>query len=105
MHDSNPDDIKQPGTRFDVEIQPVLPARFARLEELANDLYFSWNRGVRGLFRHLDPDSWNACGHNPRVFMRRLRRTVSTGRRATRSCCPSIATCWPPTIPTSKSSR
>jgi len=74
MHDSNPDDIKQPGTRFDVEIQPVLPARFARLEELASDLYFSWNRGVRGLFRHLDPDSWNACGHNPRVFMRRLRQ-------------------------------
>jgi len=74
MHDSNPDNIKQPGTRFDVEIQPVLPARFARLEELANDLYFSWNRGVRGLFRHLDPDSWNACGHNPRVFMRRLRQ-------------------------------
>ena len=31
MDDSNPDKTKQPGTRFDVEIQPVLPARFARL--------------------------------------------------------------------------
>lgn len=74
MDDSNPDSIKQPGTRFDVEIQPVLPERFARLEELVNDLYFSWNRGVRGLFRHLDQDSWNACAHNPRVFLRRIRQ-------------------------------
>jgi len=74
MHDNNPDNFKQPGTRFDVEIQPVLPARFARLEELVNDLYFSWNRNVRGLFRHLDQDSWNACGHNPRVFLRRIRQ-------------------------------
>ena len=74
MDDSNPDKTRQPGTRFDVEIQPVLPERFARLEELVNDLYFSWNRGVRGLFRHLDQDSWNACEHNPRVFLRRIRQ-------------------------------
>jgi starch phosphorylase len=74
MEDSNPDKTRWPGTRFDVEIQPVLPKRFARLEELVNDLYFSWNRGVRGLFRHLDQDSWNACAHNPKVFLRRIRQ-------------------------------
>lgn len=74
MDDNNPDKTRRPGTRFDVEIQPVLPARFSRLEELVNDLYFSWNRGVRGLFRHLDQDSWNACEHNPRVFLRRIRQ-------------------------------
>ena len=74
MDETNPDTNKQPGTRFDVEIQPVLPERFARLAELANDLYFSWNRGVRGLFWHLDQDSWNASAHNPRVFLRRIRQ-------------------------------
>lgn len=63
-----------PGSRFSVEIQPVLPERFKRLEELANDLYYSWNRGVRGLFRHLDEQCWNACWHNPRVFLRRVRQ-------------------------------
>jgi len=63
-----------PGSRFSVEIQPVLPERFKRLEELANDLYYSWNRGVRGLFRHLDEECWNACWHNPRVFLRRVRQ-------------------------------
>ncbi len=62
------------GTRFTVEIQASLPKRFERLGELGNDLYYSWNRSVRRLFRHLDPECWNACNHNPRVFLRRLRQ-------------------------------
>ncbi|MEN8206497.1 MAG: alpha-glucan family phosphorylase [Pseudomonadota bacterium] len=62
------------GTHFSIEIQPVLPEQFARLPELANDLYYSWNYGVRGLFRHLDEDCWNTCSHNPKVFLRRLRQ-------------------------------
>jgi starch phosphorylase len=62
------------GTAYTIEIQPVLPAQFARLPELANDLYYSWTNRVRGLFRHLDEDCWNACSHNPRVFLRRLRQ-------------------------------
>jgi starch phosphorylase len=60
------------GTRFSVEIRPILPERLKRLDELANDLYFSWNRGVRGLFRHLDEETWNACAHNPKIFLRRV---------------------------------
>ena len=60
------------GTQFSVEIQPLLPEQFARLPELANDLYYSWNYTVRGLFRHLDEDGWNTCSHNPGVFLRRL---------------------------------
>ena len=74
MDNSNLEKNQLPGTRFDVEIQPLLPERFARLPELANDLYYSWNRSVRGLFRHLDQESWNACSHNPRVFLRRIRQ-------------------------------
>ncbi len=74
MTENNPKKGQEPGTRFSVEIQPVLPARFARLEELANDLYYSWNRKVRGLFRHLDQDCWNASSHNPKVFIRRMRQ-------------------------------
>ncbi|MEZ5541864.1 MAG: alpha-glucan family phosphorylase [Pseudomonadota bacterium] len=62
------------GTHFSVEIQATLPRRFERLGELGNDLYYSWNRGVRRLFRHLDPECWDACNHNPRVFLRRLRQ-------------------------------
>ena len=62
------------GTSFSVEIQATLPRRFERLGELGNDLYYSWNRSVRRLFRHLDPECWDASDHNPRVFLRRLRQ-------------------------------
>ncbi len=61
-----------PGTCFSVEIRPILPAQLERLTDLANDLYYSWDRGVRRLFRHLDEDAWIACRKNPKVFMRRV---------------------------------
>ncbi|MDT8387349.1 MAG: alpha-glucan family phosphorylase [Thiogranum sp.] len=61
-----------PGTRFSVEIRPILPDRLKRLEDLANDLYYSWNRGVRRLFRHLDEPTWEASRSNPKVFLRRV---------------------------------
>ncbi len=60
------------GTTFSVEVQPVLPDRLVRLADLANDLYFSWDRGVRRLFRDLDEACWEACLHNPKVFLRRV---------------------------------
>jgi starch phosphorylase len=65
-----------PGTTFNVEVQPTLPPRLERLAELANDLYYSWDRGVRRLFRDLDGACWESCLHNPKVFLRR----VSQGR-------------------------
>ena len=61
-----------PGTQFSVEIRPVLPERLQRLEELTNDLYYSWDRNGRALFRHLDEPTWVACRSNPKVFIRRV---------------------------------
>ncbi|HEY4731854.1 MAG TPA: alpha-glucan family phosphorylase, partial [Gammaproteobacteria bacterium] len=60
------------GTRFTLEIRPVIPVRLKRLEDLANDLLYSWDSQVRGLFLRLDPELWDACGHNPKVFLRRV---------------------------------
>ncbi len=60
------------GTRFSLEVQPRIPPRLARLNELANDLLYSWDRQVRGLFFRLDRDLWEQCGHNPKVFLRRV---------------------------------
>ncbi|MCO6413560.1 MAG: alpha-glucan family phosphorylase [Thiogranum sp.] len=60
------------GTRFALEVQPQIPEKLVRLEELANDLFYSWDRSVRSLFFRLDPALWDSCGHNPRVFLRRL---------------------------------
>ncbi len=61
-----------PGTRFALEVQPELPENLTRLRELANDLLYSWDRGVRSLFFRLDPVLWDSCGHNPKVFLRRI---------------------------------
>ncbi len=60
------------GKRFSLEIRPRIPERLARLEELANDLFYSWDRSVRGLFFRLDRKLWHACGHNPKLFLRRV---------------------------------
>ena len=60
------------GTRYSLEVQPVLPERLKRLAELANDLLYSWDRQVRSLFFRLDRHLWEACGHNPKVFLRRV---------------------------------
>ncbi len=60
------------GTRYRLEVQPHIPERLARLQELAGDLAYSWNRQVRGLFYRLDSKLWGRCGHNPKVFLRRV---------------------------------
>jgi len=60
------------GTRFSIEVQPIIPKALSRLEELANDLVYTWSRPVRMLFAQLDRDLWEACGHNPKVFLRRV---------------------------------
>ncbi|MCG6970424.1 MAG: alpha-glucan family phosphorylase [Gammaproteobacteria bacterium] len=61
-----------PGTRFSLEVQPRIPPELVRLEELANDLLYSWDRNTRALFYRLDPDLWMPSGHSPKVFLRRV---------------------------------
>ena len=61
-----------PGTQFSLEVQPRLPEELARLEELTHDLRYSWERSVRALFFRLDPVLWDSCGHNPKLFLRRV---------------------------------
>ncbi len=60
------------GTLYTLEVRPTLPERLARLEELSNDLLYSWDRAVRRLFFRLDRDLWASCGHNPKIFLHRV---------------------------------
>jgi len=60
------------GKTFSIEIQPRIPSQLARLEELANDLLYSWDRSVRALFHRLDEELWQTSGHSPKVFLRRI---------------------------------
>src|SRR5262245_26605049 len=42
-----------------------LPDRIKRLEELAHDLWWSWNTDARRVFRSLDYPLWRLTAHNP----------------------------------------
>jgi len=42
-----------------------IPERIGRLEELANNLWWSWHLPGRELFRALDYPLWRLSGHNP----------------------------------------
>ena len=55
-----------------IEIRPVLPKPICRLEELAGNLWFSWNADARSLFYRLDRELWRQVGHNPILFLRRI---------------------------------
>jgi len=44
---------------------PPLPERLSRLGELAVDLWWSWHRDARLVFRRLDYTLWRATAHNP----------------------------------------
>lgn len=58
--------------RFTVEARPHIPDSLARLNELANDLMYSWTHSVRGIFARLDLELWEQVRHNPKVFLRRI---------------------------------
>ena len=55
---------------------PPIPARLSRLEELAVDLWWSWNPEARLVFRSLDYTLWRATAHNPVRMLWLLPRTT-----------------------------
>ena len=45
--------------------QSKIPQRIGRLDELANNLWWSWHKQARDLFPALDHRLWHSTGHNP----------------------------------------
>jgi glycogen phosphorylase len=64
------------GTRFSLEVRPQIPTELRRLPEFANNLIYTWDRDLRGLFRQLDDPLYEACGGNLNVFLRRLAQSA-----------------------------
>ena len=62
--------MERPGTPFSLEVTPRLPREISRLQELANNLWFSWDRHARSLFARLDPELWDAVGHSPKALLK-----------------------------------
>src|SRR3954462_1111517 len=48
---------------------PPLPARISRLNDLAYDLWWSWNVAAREVFRDLDFPLWRFTDHNPVLLL------------------------------------
>ena len=83
-----------------------LPPALSPLAELAYNLHWSWRPAVRDLFARIDPDEWEAGGHNPvRVLAhaspQRLatlagdRAFVADAARAAEDHTPELAgPCW-----------
>lgn len=62
----------KPGTPFAIEVNPRIPLRLGRLNELAENLWYSWDRPTRTLFARLHPGLWGAVGNNPKAFLKRV---------------------------------
>ncbi len=52
-----------------ISVFPAIPARIARLDELAHNVWWSWNSDAQNLFRDLDPTLWDRIHHNPVKFI------------------------------------
>lgn len=50
---------------FTYKVSPFLPERLARLEDLAQNLWWSWHAEAIELFLRLDPALWEAVRQNP----------------------------------------
>jgi starch phosphorylase len=55
---------------------PNLPDRIVGLEDLAENLWWSWHPEARMLFKTLDRQVWKESGHNPDIMLRELPREV-----------------------------
>ncbi|HEX6691457.1 MAG TPA: alpha-glucan family phosphorylase, partial [Burkholderiales bacterium] len=62
----------RPGTRYALEVNPRIPQRLARLQELASNLWYSWDRPTRALFARLHPALWDAVSHGPKAMLKRI---------------------------------
>jgi len=49
---------------------PHLPEHLKGLEDLAENLWWSWNPGARMLFKALDRQAWKESCHNPDKMLR-----------------------------------
>ena len=57
-----------------VTVVPQLPSRIAKLSEIANNLWWSWNTEFLKLFRTIDNDLWENCDKNPVKFLKMVKQ-------------------------------
>ena len=53
-----------------ITVNPQLPKRINRLEEIANNLWWSWNTDFLKMFKEIDVDLWENSNRNPVKFLK-----------------------------------
>lgn len=51
------------------KLSKKLPQKLQRLADLAYNYWWSWTTDRVSLFRNIDPEKWENCGHNPVVIL------------------------------------
>ena len=55
-----------------ITVNPQLPKNINRLQEIANNLWWSWNTDFLRLFKRIDNDLWETVDKNPVKFLKRV---------------------------------
>ena len=55
-----------------ITVNPQLPKNINRLQEIANNLWWSWNSEYLRLFKSIDNDLWETVDKNPVKFLKRV---------------------------------
>lgn len=55
-----------------IAVLPRVPEAIGRLEELAYNMWWSWETEAQALFQRLDPELWPAANHNPVKLLHRV---------------------------------
>ncbi len=55
-----------------ITVNPQLPKNINRLQEIANNLWWSWNTEFLRLFKKIDNDLWETVDKNPVKFLKRV---------------------------------
>jgi len=53
-------------------VKPAVPAKLRFLEDLAQNMWWCWDRDANYLFRRINPQLWRESGHNPLIFLSRV---------------------------------
>jgi glycogen phosphorylase/synthase len=56
----------------DIYVESDVPGKLAFLNELANNLWWSWNPQAEDLFRSMDPSLWDEVTHNPKTLLEKI---------------------------------
>ena len=55
-----------------ITVKSNVPAEMSKLEELAHNMWWSWNHNARSLFRLLDETLYKQCDKNPVLLLERI---------------------------------